>query len=84
MTFKSAAPVPWELSNKWMNCNLLSSNMNFVVSYVYREGNQCADGLANIGLNIDRFTIWFDIPSQIRSYFVDNSLGKRSFRFASS
>ncbi|CAJ2652147.1 unnamed protein product [Trifolium pratense] len=39
MAFKSSELVPWELSNKWMNCNLLTRNMNFVVSHVYREGN---------------------------------------------
>ncbi|CAJ2628490.1 unnamed protein product [Trifolium pratense] len=70
MAFKSSELVPWELSNRWMNCNLLTRNMNFVVSHVYREGNQCADGLANIGLNLDRLTIWFDIPSEIRSFFM--------------
>jgi hypothetical protein len=41
--------------------------MNFVVSHMYREGNQHADGLANIDLSIDRFTIWTDLAYQINS-----------------
>jgi hypothetical protein len=31
--------------------------MNFFVSDIYREGNPCVDGLANVGFNIDSFTI---------------------------
>jgi len=27
--------------------------MNFLVTHVYREGNSCADTLANLGLNLD-------------------------------
>jgi hypothetical protein len=61
--------VPWVFNNRWLNCLKLTRNINFVVSRIFREGNQCADGLANIGLNIDRFTIWYDIPTQIRSCF---------------
>ncbi|CAJ2644469.1 unnamed protein product [Trifolium pratense] len=57
MTFNSSVLVPWELSNRWRNCPRITRSMNFVVSHVYRKGNQCADGLANIGLTIDRFTI---------------------------
>ncbi|MCH91676.1 glycerol-3-phosphate dehydrogenase [Trifolium medium] len=48
--FSSSVLVPWALNNRWRNCRKLSSSMNFVVSHVYREGNQCVDGLANIGV----------------------------------
>jgi ribonuclease HI len=57
MAFKSSALVPWDLGNRWLNCIRITNNMNFVVTHVYREGNQCADRLANIGLTIDNFTI---------------------------
>jgi hypothetical protein len=55
--------------------------MNLIVSHVYREGNQCADGLANLGLNLDCFTIWNEIPQVIRESFVVNKLGRPNFRF---
>jgi hypothetical protein len=56
--------------------------MNFVVSQIYRECNQCADGLANIGLSLDSFTIWNELPQQISSfsYFVDNKLDKLNYK----
>jgi ribonuclease HI len=50
MTFNLVALVPWELGNRWMNCTKITRRMNFVVSHVlYRERNQCDDGLATIG-----------------------------------
>jgi hypothetical protein len=54
--------------------------MNLTVSHVYREGNHCVDGLANIGLNLDCFTIWNEIPHDIRESFVVNKLGRPNFR----
>ncbi|PNX89980.1 ribonuclease H, partial [Trifolium pratense] len=56
-TFSSSALVPWVLCIRCLNCMKLTRKMNFVVSHVFREGNQCADGLANIDLSLDRFTI---------------------------
>ncbi|MCI24036.1 ribonuclease H protein [Trifolium medium] len=72
--FSNASLVPWELSNKWLNCTIIARNMNFVVSHVYREGNQCANKLANIGLGLDSFTFWNELSLQISSFFVDNRL----------
>jgi hypothetical protein len=48
--------------------------MNFVVSYAYKEENQCANELANIDFTIDRLTIWFKTPFQIRSCFAANKM----------
>jgi hypothetical protein len=54
--------------------------MNFIVSHVYREGNFCVDGLANIGLSYDRFTIWNEIRLVIKDIFEIDRLGKPFFR----
>jgi ribonuclease HI len=81
LAFKSLSLVPWNLRNRWFNCSVLIRSMNLIVSHVYREGNQCADGLANLGLNLDCFTIWNEIPQVIRESFVVNKLGRPNFRF---
>ncbi|CAJ2646936.1 unnamed protein product [Trifolium pratense] len=78
--FKSSSLVPWALRNRWLNCLLLTQSMNFVVSHVFREGNFCADSLANIGLTLDRLTIWNDVPLVIKDSFEANRLGKPFFR----
>jgi len=88
---KNSHLVPWKLKNRWMNCMILSSQMNFLVTHIYREGNQCADILANLGhnidnlflvvYNIDNLTIWFHVPDCISSSYGRNRLGLLSFRF---
>jgi hypothetical protein len=55
--FSSSTLVPWILGNRWLNCLKLTRNMNLVLSHVFWEGNQYVDGLANIGLSIDRLTV---------------------------
>lgn len=78
---KHNSQVPCKLRNRWRNCTQIIKNMNFIVSHVYREGNQCADGLANIGLTLDNYTTWNAIPSSLLSAFVLNKLGWPNFRF---
>lgn len=53
--------VPWHLSNMWFKCNKLITNMDFTVSCIFREGNQCADSLPNIGLSIHGLVVWDSI-----------------------
>lgn len=55
--------------------------MNFVVSHIYREGNICADALANIGLTLDVFVYYYSLPIQVRNDYVKNRLGWPNFRF---
>jgi len=50
--------VPWTLRNRWNNCLVFVSNIHFTFSHVYREGNACADGMANLGLTLP--PIFFD------------------------
>jgi len=51
--FKNHALVPCKLRNRWLNCTIIALNMQIIVSHIFREGNQCADTLASIGLNSD-------------------------------
>jgi ribonuclease HI len=47
LAFKSNSVVPWSLRNKWENCLHLTHTMAFCATHIYREGNVCADILAN-------------------------------------
>lgn len=78
---KNITQVPWKLRNRWENCIPVTKNMNFMVSHVFREGNDCADMFANIGLNSNCLTIWLDIPECIKANFIKNKLGWPKFRF---
>ena len=81
MAFKNATLIPCNLRNRWYNCKLLLNAMNFIVSHIYREGNQCADRLAALGLIIQNLTIWSEVPLDIREFYVKNRLGMPNFRF---
>ncbi|CAJ2671835.1 unnamed protein product [Trifolium pratense] len=72
--YKSSNLVPWSLSNRWFNCIKLAGHMNIIVSHIFREGNHCADRLANVGLNLDRLTLWNDILFVIKDSFESNRL----------
>jgi hypothetical protein len=39
--------VPWDLKTHWSNC--LSIVLNIKYSHIFKEGNCCADKLANKG-----------------------------------
>jgi len=76
--FKSKSIVPWDLKNRWDNCIGIIQGLNFCTSHVYREGNVCADSMANFGLSLSSFDLfWFDIIPDIR-----NRLGMANFRFS--
>jgi len=55
--------------------------MNFIVTHMYREGDSCVDGLANIGLNLSNFIWWHEAPDPIRSELARNVLGMSNYRF---
>jgi hypothetical protein len=40
-----------------------------MVSHIYREGNECADKLANIGLSLDTFQLWDHLPLSLGHSF---------------
>ena len=76
--FKSKSIVTWDLKNRWDNCIGIIRGLNFCTSHVYREGNVCADSMANFGLSLSSFDLfWFDIIPDIR-----NRLGMANFRFS--
>ena len=73
--------VPWRLRNRWSNCMLTVNSMNFLATHVFREGNTCADTLANVGLSLSHLTVWMNTPDCIREFYVKNKLGMSNYRF---
>lgn len=79
--FKNASLVPWRIRNRWSNCLSIVSSLSFVVSHVHREGNTCADALANIGLSLNTFVYFSVIPLEVKTDYVKTRLGWPNFRF---
>jgi ribonuclease HI len=79
-----AVGVAWPLRNRWRNALTKSTQMNFLVTHIFREGNKVADLFANFGLNVNLFTTWNLVPRFIMDCFLHNKLGLPNFRIASS
>jgi len=47
--FTSRTNVPWMLRNRWNTCLNYCGTIKFRVTHIFREGNACADKLANLG-----------------------------------
>lgn len=67
--------VPWQLWNRWENCLIICSSISFFVTHIYREVNHCADTLVGVGLSLQTYFWWDEIPNQIRLDFARNKLG---------
>ncbi|XP_058776587.1 pentatricopeptide repeat-containing protein At1g63070, mitochondrial-like [Vicia villosa] len=78
--FNSPHKVPWQVRNRWLNCINIVTHWNFLVSHIFREGNSCADALANHGLTLPDYTFFSSISSFLRADFVKNRLGMSFFR----
>jgi hypothetical protein len=85
VTFENPAkPVAWPLRNRWKNVMFMLSQMNCIVTHIFREGNSVADLLVNYGLTSSVFTSWSSAPLFISADLSKNKLGSPSFRLYSS
>jgi ribonuclease HI len=84
-TFKNPVkPVAWPLRNRLKNVMFVLSQMNCIVTHIFREGNSVADLLANYGLTSSVFTSWSSAPLFIFVGLSKNKLWSPSFRLCSS
>lgn len=67
--FSSNSGVPWQLLNRWKNCQFLKDRMNFRVSHIFRESNCSVDKLANFGVTSQVSSWWNYVPSFVRGDF---------------
>jgi hypothetical protein len=70
--------MPWDLRNRWSNC--LHLGLHIATSHIYREGNTCADKLANHGHLLDNILWWDSISSFLIDDFLRDRLGIPRFR----
>lgn len=80
LAFSSFNLVPWKIRNRWRNCVHLCQSMNFRVSHIYREGNNCADKLATFGITSQCFSWWDLVSSFISEDFIHNRIGLPNYR----
>lgn len=76
---KNHALVPIMLRNRWHNaCQL---GVQVISSHIYREGNVCADRLANMGNSVQGAVWLSSLPPALGSDFFRDRCGLPSYRF---
>jgi ribonuclease HI len=77
--FSNSSLVPMMLRNRWYNARNLG--VQVISSHIYREGNNCADKLANLGHSIVG-DIWLDnLPAALNIDFFRDRCGLPNYRF---
>jgi len=57
--------------------------MQLTITHIYREGNKCADRLANLGLHAEHDFLWYSfLPLSCGEDFLRNQLDLPEFRFS--
>ncbi|KAL5551533.1 hypothetical protein UlMin_001709 [Ulmus minor] len=77
----AAAILPWCWRATWDKCLTQLSQMEFVVSHIYHEGNYAVDYLASRGTSITTATWWWSTPSFCSQFISIDSSSRPSFRF---
>jgi len=79
LIFSNLALVSILLRNRWHNARKLG--IHIISSHIFREGNCCADKLANLGHAIVR-EIWLDnLPDAVKKDFFRDRCGLPNLRF---
>ena len=77
--FSNSTLVPILLRNRWHNARNLG--IQTVSSHIFREGNCCADKLANLGHSISG-ELWLDkLPEEVKLDFYRDRCGLPNYRF---
>ncbi|XP_019431828.1 PREDICTED: uncharacterized protein LOC109338930 [Lupinus angustifolius] len=79
--FRGSMAVPWKLSNLMLKCRNTMLAMQIKISHIYREGNICADKLANYGVTSRCDSWWTSLPTFILPDFHRNRLLLPNYRF---
>ena len=58
--FTARTNVPWMLRNRWNACVNYCGEIRFTVTHIFREGNACADKLANLGFFHRESFLWYN------------------------
>ncbi|XP_055962061.1 uncharacterized protein LOC130015619 [Mercurialis annua] len=73
--------VPWKWKLAWQTCLFYLSKMNWVVTHIFREGNEAADILSKKAVHIGTSLWWSSSPDFLANVIAYNSLGQPNFRF---
>jgi len=79
LIFSNPSLVPVMLRNRWHNACTLGTQI--ISSHIFREGNCCANRLANMGHTMEG-SVWLDmLPMELHLDFFRDRVGLPNYRF---
>jgi len=78
--FHNHSIIPLRLRNRWHNCMQLDLMM--ICSYIYREGDCCADTMAALGKTVTSNTWFQTMPASLSIDFARDRNGLPNYRFS--
>ena len=73
--------VTWMLQNRWNTCLNFCGTIRFRVTHIFREGNACADKLANLGFIHRESFHWYNrLPASLFLELVMNRYNLPMYR----
>ena len=82
VAFTAGTNVPWMLCNRWNACLNFCGTIRFRVTHIFREGNACADKLANLGFIHRESFHWYNrLPASLFLEFFMNMYSLPKYRF---
>ena len=80
--FTARTKVQWILSNRWNTCLNYYGKIRFWVTYIFREGNACADKLANLEFILTDSFHWYNrLPCSLFLEFFINKYSLPIYHF---
>jgi len=76
VAFTTRTNVPWMLRNRWNTCLNYCGKIRFMITHIFREGNVCADKLANLGFIHRELFHWYN--SLLSSLFLEFFMNRYS------
>jgi len=77
--FKNHSLIPIRLRNRWNNC--IQVGLFAICSHIYREGNCCADIMAESGHGLNVTSWYHTMPASLAVDFAKDRHGLPNFRF---
>ena len=78
---KKSGKIPWKLNNRWHRAMKFASEINVVVSHIFREGNAVADKLSNLATKRQQSMWWRQFPNEVSSLIYRDIVPLPHYRF---
>ena len=81
---RGTGQISWRFHNRWLSAYKKARTKNFIVTHIFREGNNVADRLASQASNSQDHQWWMHIPEHLASIAYRDHIDLPYYRFSAS